>query len=46
MLRGLAIIADIMRWRGDRKDKDALADVCHKVSIFLDEDKKAGRPSW
>lgn len=46
MQRGLAIIDTAMRWRGDRKDKTALADLCFILSLFLEEDRIAGRPSW
>lgn len=44
--RGLAIVDLALRWRGDRKDKAAVGDLCNVISMFLDEDKKAGRPSW
>jgi hypothetical protein len=44
--RGLAIIDDALRWRGNRKDARAVGDLCAKLSIFLEEDRAAGRPSW
>lgn len=46
MRRGLAAIDTAMRWRRDRSDKKALADLCSILSMFIDEDKKEGRPSW
>lgn len=44
--RGLALVDICLRWRGDRSDPTGLADLCFVISIFLEEDKKAGRPSW
>lgn len=44
--RGLAVLDTSLRWRGDRSDKEALADLCNIIGHFLTEDKAAGRPSW
>lgn len=46
MLRGLAIIDDALRYRGDRKDPTAFGDLCARLSVFLEEDRKIGRSSW
>ncbi len=43
--RGLAIIRSAMKWRG-KQDLAALADLCARLSEFLEQDKRAGRPSW
>ena len=44
--RGLLLVPLVLKWRGDRHNKETLAQLCQKASWMLDQDKRAGRPSW
>jgi hypothetical protein len=44
--RGIILVDFVLRWRGNRGDKNALPELCRIVGWMLEEDKKAGRPSW